>query len=1279
MPNAGFCDNVNKKHVIIFIVSFITGIVFVTLLLTGFFNRKPLLFDRKTQLQDTFENVSPVGELDNWWLYPELETFEIYKAPTISWNKFWSKFKNHSGWDLEYNNGSGWKSCKQNLTIIRNYTSNNSCKITLDFVAPYTADYRLTLGIDYALKKYFHKIDKYYYNLSYEKWNETFNVTFNFSDIASIPDIIITHGVKNVSGKQYFWFRARKNNVNQGKHVVLDPTYTVFSGTEVYVRYASGKSLVRQSNGTYWCCFYEENDVHIAWSEDGGETWSDYEVYGARTSAFPSMCVDSNDIVHLSYFGYTDADTNNYQIIYTNSTDWTNLVTIVYENGENYYFPSIAVDSMDNLHIALEWQATDSEVLYLNSTDNGGSWSDIQVLTSESNTTDDEWIPCLRINSSDSIHIVFSCEDHYNDFNDILHMQSDDGGVTWTDWEADPVIEENTDLRFPAFEIDDDDNMRIACYSTLYTDCYTVYNDSSGWEAYENLGDGQHNDLGVNDNNYMHCFKPLNNDIDWQYNNTVSWSSNVEILSDAYYYPNTITATFPIIDGAKTNRPLTGYAFVCAGGLVQEDSESISFNKSDDLTWETGVARSYQQVFSFWFSGDNISNNLQVLDLWFSGNNVSSDNQVMSFWYSGGNISSNQQVFSCWFSGNNVSTSQQVLSFWFDGGNISTNQQILGFWFSGNGSSRTLQQTLNIWFRGDNVSNNQQVLSMWFVGNNVSSNNQVLSCWFSGNNVSTDIQVLQFWYKGGNVSQNQQIINIWFSGNNVSNNQQVFSFWYSGNNITSNQQVLSFWYSGGNISSNQQVFSIWFSGSNVSVRSYQQVISMWFSGNNVSTSQQILSFWYSGDNVSSDSQVLDFYFTGGNISNVQQVSSFWYRGGNVTQSQQIISCWFSGNNISSEQNVLSLWYSGGNISSNQQVFSIWFSGGNVSVRSYQQVLNIWFSGNNVSSNQEILSFWYSGNNVSSDSQILQFWYSGGNISSNQQVLSCWFSGGNVTVRSYQQVISCWFRGNNVSSNSQVLQFWFSGNNITNNQQVSSFWYRGGNVTQSQQIISCWFSGNNISSNNQILQFWFSGNNISNVQQVLGFWYSGGNITTGQQIINIWFSGNNISNNQQILSFWFSGNNISSNEQILSFWFSGDNTTIFAIYITNPYPNNNSINIPLQPTLFVTINHSFGENMNVSWYWSTNESDTNNLIGSNLNFSNSTQTKMFFGGTDRATVYYWRVQVDDGSNYFNETFNFRSEGHAGYQIKNNYALAVVGILVGIFALLFVFFWLKKKKG
>ena len=375
--------------------------------------------------------------------------------------------------------------------------------------------------------------------------------------------------------------------------IKVDPTYTVFSGANGATSLSHQRKMARQSNGTLWCTFEESADVHVAWSEDNGATWEDYEVFGTTYSFFSSIAVDSNDVVHLVFSSFK-SDSNDMQLEYSNSSDWSTIVQIRDED-KHHEHPAIAIDSNDNIHIVYEkgeeGTSNDDQVAYINSMDNGGTWGTEQILTDEPDDYDDAWFPSIAIDSNDVIHVVFHCTDHFVSgtvYDDILHIKSSDYGNTWSNWECDPVYQDAHNEQFPVIAIDDNDKLHVVWagqvqYSSEDQVGYS-HNDSGSWSSVEWITwnpdvDSQRPSISVNDNDYIHCvFQVKDTRVDHSVNDTSSWSNDT-VLSNYYTDVNMLFAQHPTIAGAKTNRPKTGYAFIAC-------SSNITFHASSDLTWD---------------------------------------------------------------------------------------------------------------------------------------------------------------------------------------------------------------------------------------------------------------------------------------------------------------------------------------------------------------------------------------------------------------------------------------------------------------------------------------------------------------------------------------------------------------------------------------------------------------------------------------------------------------------------------------------------------------------
>ena len=157
-----------------------------------------------------------------------------------------------------------------------------------------------------------------------------------------------------------------------------------------------------------------------------------------------------------------------------------------------------------------------------------------------------------------------------------------------------------------------------------------------------------------------------------------------------------------------------------------------------------------------------------------------------------------------------------------------------------------------------------------------------------------------------------------------------------------------------------------------------------------------------------------------------------------------------------------------------------------------------------------------------------------------------------------------------------------------------------------------------------------------------------------------------------------GNTTSWNDHTM--WeFSARNSTATFITITDEYPSNTSTNIPLQPQVYVTINSATGLTMNMSIYYGT-VGNVNTLLTTHTNVANGTYNADYFTASNRTTTYYWRVQVDDGTNYENKTYSFTTEGFIIPKYPSN-ALAGAALMLAMMAVTFgvILFIRRKRKG
>ncbi len=317
--------------------------------------------------------------------------------------------------------------------------------------------------------------------------------------------------------------------------------------------------------------------------------------------------------------------------------------------------------------------------------------------------------------------------------------------------------------------------------------------------------------------------------------------------------------------------------------------------------------------------------------------------------------------------------------------------------------------------------------------------------------------------------------------------------------------------------------------------------------------------------------------------------------------------------------------SGGDQRQPFQVFNNWFSCGNGSLRNPVQVFNNWFDCGNVT--------------VRNPFEVFNYWWSCGNVTLREpfEVFNYWFDCGNITIRNPTQVFNNWFDCGNITVRQPI--------NVFNN------WFLCGNVTQRNPV--------------QVFNYWWDCGNVSdevrNPYMVFNNWFSCGNgsVRNPYQVFNNW---------------WLCGNGTARTTiQIFNNWFSCGNVTPQIFFISNLFPSNNSMNIPIQPVMYLTINHTSGQIMNISWYYGPLGNE-NILLGIDTNFSNSTQFEQNWNASVRATDYYWRIQIDDGINYENYSYTFMTEGYGGGHIITSPYVAIafgaIALIIGIIVFLFI---------
>jgi hypothetical protein len=249
----------------------------------------------------------------------------------------------------------------------------------------------------------------------------------------------------------------------------LDGGYT-WSGTtgNVIINASDGQNVYQSGNKKYtdiavdsedrifviWCEDYQETgirEIMLIYSTDGGDTWANSsadvpiscptgEAYDANK---PALIIDPNDNLHVVWNQKSSAAYNNYEILYSKSTDhgltWTGQASdreISFRNSVPAWDPDIACDSFGNLYVV--WReglstAPSYPLQFGKSTDGGVSFSsetgDFPISLPYKETGD----ASIHIDADDNIHVVYKGSIDVSPLTKLsLYTGSTDGGVTWS-------------------------------------------------------------------------------------------------------------------------------------------------------------------------------------------------------------------------------------------------------------------------------------------------------------------------------------------------------------------------------------------------------------------------------------------------------------------------------------------------------------------------------------------------------------------------------------------------------------------------------------------------------------------------------------------------------------------------------------------------------------------------------------------------------------------------------------------------------------------------------
>lgn len=251
-----------------------------------------------------------------------------------------------------------------------------------------------------------------------------YTLSFNYSDIARLSGFTFVPEVKN--GRFNFSIKRTLNSGSFPMTLKLDPTVSIEASlpasTSLY--FPCQRKLCRSSNGVIYVVYYANRgtiskyQVVLSYTRNNGSTWTKKTVSpngtGACNSTNPSIAIDSNNVIHITWINepvhYAQRTRIQYRRYFQSNGSFAVNVQNFSDIGYRQLSPSIAVDGNNNCHIVwygnTSTTGTVSTIRHIWFNTATGLWSSIDN-TSIVAATSGHARPSVAIDSSNNMHVVW--------------------------------------------------------------------------------------------------------------------------------------------------------------------------------------------------------------------------------------------------------------------------------------------------------------------------------------------------------------------------------------------------------------------------------------------------------------------------------------------------------------------------------------------------------------------------------------------------------------------------------------------------------------------------------------------------------------------------------------------------------------------------------------------------------------------------------------------------------------------------------------------------------
>jgi hypothetical protein len=369
----------------------------------------------------------------------------------------------------------------------------------------------------------------------------------------------------------------------------------------------NGRNMVMDSENNMYVVYNNETveQVFVGKSTDLGETWTQYEVTTDSSSTgkwqqVPAIAIDSKDNLHVVWSGQTTTNSK-YNIRYASSTtggvSWSNFKMVTSGSASQIYngYPSIAIDSNDKIH--LSWFGTNPtytnrNIYYINRTSTG-TWGTVAMVTSDTANLGHR-MSSIAVDTENNVHISwYGLSSSTDTTTDIQYRKMDSATGVWGSKE---VLTSAGTNSYPSMAVDLDDNVHIAWHTfpapakVQYMQWDSFYESWGGIETV--ASDGVNNTfptLGVDYRGFVYCAwsKYYPYAVNFSFRDKVGWSDELPISGDVYqaYFPSMMYGGGGSIVARGAALAYTA-AVNSTSGFAVHMSQTSDFNLTDFGPWK---------------------------------------------------------------------------------------------------------------------------------------------------------------------------------------------------------------------------------------------------------------------------------------------------------------------------------------------------------------------------------------------------------------------------------------------------------------------------------------------------------------------------------------------------------------------------------------------------------------------------------------------------------------------------------------------------------------------